>query len=455
MPEVVGVTFRSAGKVYYFSTNGLDLKVGDMVIVETVRGTEIARISLGVKEILDSEIAGDLRSVLRLAQKDDLISKYQKRLLSYRALKICKRKIRHHNLDMKLVDVEYALDGSKIVFYFSADGRVDFRNLVRELAGIFKKRIELHQIGVRDEAKILGGIGPCGRAVCCNVFMPEFAPVSIKMAKEQNLSLNPERISGSCGRFMCCLKHEYEVYHEALKIYPTPGSIVGTPDGEAKVVEQYIAKGALLVENQNKGRFEVKIDDVLRTPAKTGEGGRDNKEADRNRNLEKPPANQGTNLPSEPRNTSAAEQKNEQQDGRFDRSAEREHPAKQGQKRGQRQGNRNAQDQQQRNNEERGVNQNAGKNRPPQRRHEPPKGDVPVRTQQPADAKNVNQPSAEDTPKSRNNRNRRRHHRNRPQGQNQPQRNANEAEPRNTSTVQAAKPRHQAVAPDKNQGGEK
>lgn len=260
--EVAGITFRRAGKVYYFSAGSLELNVGDTVVVETVRGVELARVVFPKKNISENEIQGELRHILRLATQQDLIEKYKNRLLSYRALKICKRKIRLHELEMKLVDVEYSIDGSKIIFYFSADGRIDFRNLVKELAAIFKKRIELHQIGVRDEAKILGGIGPCGRAVCCNVFMPDFAPVSIKMAKEQNLSLNPERISGACGRFMCCLKHEYEVYHEASKKYPSIGSIVQTPDGSAKVVDQYIAKGALLVENQVKGRFEVKFKDI-------------------------------------------------------------------------------------------------------------------------------------------------------------------------------------------------
>ena len=260
--KVAGIAFRKAGKIYYFSVNSLELNVGDTVVVETIRGTELAYVVFPNKEIEEHEIQGELRPVIRLATKQDLIEKYKNRLLSYRALKVCKRKIRLHELEMKLVDVEYSVDGSKIVFYFSADGRIDFRNLVRELAGIFKKRIELHQIGVRDEAKILGGLGPCGRAVCCNIFMPDFAPVSIKMAKEQNLSLNPERISGACGRFMCCLKHEYEVYHEASKKYPSVGSIVNTPNGNAKVVEQYIAKGALLVENQTKGRFEVKFKDI-------------------------------------------------------------------------------------------------------------------------------------------------------------------------------------------------
>ncbi len=266
MTSAVGVVFRNSGKLYHFGVGDLEIKIGDNVIVETVRGSEIARVVTPVKELHESEIMGELKPIVRLATPDDLIVKYRNRLLSYRALKICKKKVRHHNLDMKLVDVEYSLDGSKIVFYFSAEGRIDFRNLVRELAAIFKRRIELHQIGVRDEAKILGGIGPCGRAVCCNSFMPEFAPVSIKMAKEQNLSLNPERISGSCGRFMCCLKHEHDIYQAALKTYPPLNSMILTPYGEAKVIEHYIAKGALLLENQSKGRFELKITEINKSP---------------------------------------------------------------------------------------------------------------------------------------------------------------------------------------------
>lgn len=260
MPLVVGVLFRNSGKIYHFDPNDLELKIGDKVIVETTRGSEIAKIVTDKIEISEEELQGELKPIVRLASSDDIIIKYNNRLQSYRALRICKKKIRQHGLDMKLVDVEFALDSSKIIFYFSAEGRIDFRNLVRELAMIFKKRIELHQIGVRDEAKILGGIGPCGRHVCCNSFMGDFAPVSIKMAKEQNLSLNPERISGTCGRFMCCLKYEHDVYTTALKRYPPIGSIVPTKFGDARVIEYCIAKSSILVEHPTQGVFELPID---------------------------------------------------------------------------------------------------------------------------------------------------------------------------------------------------
>lgn len=278
MPEVVGVAFRRAGKPYYFDRNSLDLKPEDLVIVETVRGTELGRVVVGLKHIEESEITGELKKVLRIAGEKDLESHYENRLVAAEALRICRKKIREHALAMKLVDVEYTLDGSKIVFYFSADGRVDFRNLVRELAVIFKRRIELHQIGVRDEAKIIGGLGPCGRPVCCASFMPEFAPVSIKMAKEQNISLNPERISGACGRFMCCLKYEYDVYHESLKRYPPIGSTVMLAEGEAVVVEHSVPKDMIIAELPSKVRVSVPFRELAggepAAPAQTKDAGR-------------------------------------------------------------------------------------------------------------------------------------------------------------------------------------
>lgn len=259
MIDVVGVSFRRAGKIYYFDPDGVEYSKGTYVIVETIRGVEIGRISMELKKIDDPEGDTEIKKILRPANREDLLIRYRNKLRAHRALKICKRKIKEYELAMKLVEVEYAHDESKIIFYFSADGRIDFRNLVRELAAIFKKRIELHQIGVRDEAKILGAIGLCGRPVCCSLFMPEFVPVSIKMAKEQSLSLNPERISGVCGRFMCCLKHEYDVYHEALKTFPAVGSFIDTPQGKLRVIEQCIAKDSVIVETLEQERLEVKM----------------------------------------------------------------------------------------------------------------------------------------------------------------------------------------------------
>ncbi|MBR0519477.1 stage 0 sporulation family protein [bacterium] len=260
MAKVVGVAFRKSGRVYYFDPDIYKLSEGDRVVVETIRGLEIGKIIFTEREInLIPNLEPELKKIVRPATNEDLISLYQKRIMSKRALKICKNKIKEYNLEMKLVDVEYAFDDSKIIFYFSADGRIDFRNLVKELAVIFKKRIELHQIGVRDEAKILGAVGLCGRPVCCSLFMPEFVPVSIKMAKEQNLSLNPERISGVCGRFMCCLKHEHDVYHEGLDTYPPIGSFVNTDKGKLKVLEQCISKDSVICETLEQERIEIPL----------------------------------------------------------------------------------------------------------------------------------------------------------------------------------------------------
>ena len=259
MAKVVGVSFRKSGRVYYFDPDVYTLSEGDRVIVETIRGLEMGKVIFTDREINIDFMEEGLKKVVRPATNEDLISLYQKKIMSRRALKICKNKIKEYNLEMKLIDVEYAFDDSKIIFYFSADGRIDFRNLVKELAVIFKKRIELHQIGVRDEAKILGAVGLCGRPVCCSVFMPEFVPVSIKMAKEQSLSLNPERISGVCGRFMCCLKHEYDVYHEGLDTYPPVGSFVNTDKGKLKVVEQCIAKDSVICETLEQERIEIPL----------------------------------------------------------------------------------------------------------------------------------------------------------------------------------------------------
>ena len=231
MTKIVGIRFRNVGKIYYFDPKNYKMQIGDHVIVETARGVEFGRVVLGPKEVGEDEVVHPLKEVLRVATQADEDRERQNRLKERDAFKICQKKIREHGLDMKLFDAEYTFDNNKVLFYFTADGRIDFRQLVKDLAAIFKTRIELRQIGVRDETKILGGIGICGRQLCCHTYLSEFAPVSIKMAKEQNLSLNQTKISGVCGRLMCCLKNEQETYEELNKNLPNTGDIVTLPDG--------------------------------------------------------------------------------------------------------------------------------------------------------------------------------------------------------------------------------
>ena len=231
MTKVVGIRFRNVGKIYYFNPKEYKMKIGDHVIVETARGIEFGRVVLGPKEVGEDEVIHPLKEVLRVATSEDEEREKQNRQKEKEAFKICQKKIRDHGLEMKLIDAEYTFDNNKVLFYFTADGRIDFRQLVKDLAAIFKTRIELRQIGVRDETKILGGIGICGRCLCCHTYLSEFAPVSIKMAKEQNLSLNQTKISGVCGRLMCCLKNEQETYEELNKKLPGTGDMVTLPDG--------------------------------------------------------------------------------------------------------------------------------------------------------------------------------------------------------------------------------
>lgn len=231
MTKVVGVRFRNVGKIYYFDPKEYVVKEGDHVIVETARGVEYGKVVLTPRNIKEEDVVHPLKEVLRVAIKEDEEREQQNRIKEKEAFKICQKKIREHELDMKLIDAEYTFDNNKVLFYFTADGRIDFRQLVKDLAAIFKTRIELRQIGVRDETKILGGIGICGRCLCCHTYLSEFAPVSIKMAKEQNLSLNQTKISGVCGRLMCCLKNEQETYEELNKKLPGLGDTVTTPDG--------------------------------------------------------------------------------------------------------------------------------------------------------------------------------------------------------------------------------
>ncbi|PIC66264.1 stage 0 sporulation protein [Sporosarcina sp. P21c] len=236
MFKVIGVRFKKAGKLYYFDSLDMPIEIGDYVIVETARGVEYGKVASRSNEIDDEDVVLPLKKIIRLADDGDRERVKENEQEANEAFDVCAEKIIEHQLDMRLVDVEYTFDRNKIVFYFTAEGRVDFRNLVKDLAAIFRTRIELRQIGVRDEAKMLGGIGPCGRMLCCSTFLGDFEPVSIKMAKDQNLSLNPSKISGLCGRLMCCLKYENDEYEEAKALMPDLGKQVVTQDGVGKVV---------------------------------------------------------------------------------------------------------------------------------------------------------------------------------------------------------------------------
>lgn len=247
MSEVVGVRFKEVGKIYYFDPAGIELRNGDRVIVETVRGVECGEIAMGNKEINDEEITKPLKPIMRLATREDLKIVERNKEKEKNAFNICLKKIEAHGLEMKLVGVDYTFDSSKVVFYFTSDGRVDFRELVKDLASVFRIRIELRQIGVRDESKMKGGLGICGRPFCCNSFLGDFQPVSIKMAKEQGLSLNPTKISGTCGRLMCCLKYEQDAYEHLLRVTPKVGAIVETNMGKGTVVDADMLKGMLKV----------------------------------------------------------------------------------------------------------------------------------------------------------------------------------------------------------------
>lgn len=247
MAEVVGVRFKEVGKVYYFDPNGIQCKNGETVVVETSRGIECGEIAMENRQMDDVQIVNPLKPIIRKTTPDDIKIVQENKVKEKEAFKICDQKIKKHNIEMKLIDVEYTFDGGKILFYFTADGRVDFRELVKDLASVFRTRIELRQIGVRDESKMIGGLGICGRPFCCNTFLGEFQPVSIKMAKEQGLSLNPVKISGTCGRLMCCLKYEQESYEYLLKVTPKNGAIVETGEGKGVVIDSNIITGTLKI----------------------------------------------------------------------------------------------------------------------------------------------------------------------------------------------------------------
>jgi len=242
LTKVVGVRFKEAGKIYYFAPLDYNINSGDFLIVETVRGIEFGQCITGIKYVNDNDIVSPLKNVIRIATSEDLKINRENKIKEKQAFAICLEKIKNHNLQMKLSDVEYIFDCNKVIFYFTAGGRIDFRDLVKDLASIFKIRIELRQIGVRDESKMIGGIGVCGRTLCCSCFLKEFAPVSIKMAKEQNLSLNTSKISGVCGRFMCCLNYEQRTYEEIRTKLPSINSEVKTPLGRGIVVQNSVVK---------------------------------------------------------------------------------------------------------------------------------------------------------------------------------------------------------------------
>ncbi|MFD1362603.1 PSP1 domain-containing protein [Lentibacillus salinarum] len=264
MIDVLGVRFKKAGKIYYFDPGNHNIEVDDYAVVETVRGIEFGKVVLTNRQVDEEDVVLPLKKVIRVADQQDKRTVVENKELADNALESCSQKIREHDLDMNLVDVEYTFDRNKIIFYFTADGRVDFRNLVKDLAAAFKTRIELRQIGVRDEAKMLGGIGPCGRLLCCSTFLGDFEPVSIKMAKDQNLSLNPAKISGLCGRLMCCLKYENDDYETAKRELPDMGENVRTPYGEGKVVGLNILERVIHIEIPEKDRvIEYTLDEMI------------------------------------------------------------------------------------------------------------------------------------------------------------------------------------------------
>ena len=277
MIKVIGVRFRNAGKIYYFDPAGREIHTGDHVIVETARGIEYGYVVLGSREVPDDKVVQPLKSVIRMATREDEDVELKNHDKEREAFRICKEKIRKHGLQMKLIDAEYTFDNNKVLFYFTADGRIDFRELVKDLASVFKTRIELRQVGVRDETKIVGGIGICGRPLCCHSYLSEFIPVSIKMAKEQNLSLNPTKISGVCGRLMCCLKNEEETYEELNSKLPNVGDYVTTDDGlkgevhSVSVLRQLVK--VIVITKDEKEIREYRVDQLKFKPRRRKDKG--------------------------------------------------------------------------------------------------------------------------------------------------------------------------------------
>jgi cell fate regulator YaaT (PSP1 superfamily) len=262
MPRVVGVSFRKVGKIYYFDPGELELKEGDLVIAETARGIEFGSIMIEPKEVQEEELVAPLKKVLRVANGQDLEREAHSREKEANAFEICQKKIAEHNLPMKLLDAEYTFDGSQVTFSFSAEARVDFRELVKDLASALKSKVQLHQIGVRDEAKIIGGYGTCGRSLCCSTFLSSFDPVSMKMAKDQSLFLNPTKFSGVCGKLMCCLRYEHDFYKDSKERYPSVGAIIPTPKGNGRVVDVNVVSGKLMLELEGEVTMEFHMNEL-------------------------------------------------------------------------------------------------------------------------------------------------------------------------------------------------
>lgn len=363
MEKVVGVRFRNVGKIYYFNPKNYKVKVGDHVIVETARGVEYGRVVLEPRSVKEDEVVHPLKEVLRVATKEDEDHEAENRQKEKEAFKICKKKIREHGLDMKLIDAEYTFDNNKVLFYFTADGRIDFRQLVKDLASVFKTRIELRQIGVRDETKILGGIGICGRTLCCHTYLSEFAPVSIKMAKEQNLSLNPTKISGVCGRLMCCLKNEEDTYEELNRKLPGVGDYVQTADGlhgevqNVNVLRQLVK---VLVEVGDEKELKEYEADTLQFKRRRGKKGGQELSKEEQKELEKLEEIEEKEE-AEERAEKRAEQRPERQDRREQR-ADSENRGDNRRRDGRRDDNRR--------NNNRGENQNRNDNRGENRNNE-------------------------------------------------------------------------------------
>ncbi len=285
MAEIIGVRFKSVGKIYYFSPDGAKIDAGEKVIVETSRGVECGEVVLANKKISDDELTAPLKNIIRIATKKDLDKIEQNKKNEIEAFKICEEKIAKHGLNMNLVDVECTFDNNKLLFYFTSENRVDFRELVKDLASVFRTRIELRQIGVRDEAKMLGGLGICGRPFCCKSFLGDFEPVSIKMAKDQSLSLNPAKISGTCGRLMCCLKYEQDGYEELIKGLPKIGAFVETPDGKGNVVDINKLTGKIRVKKSDTEAINTYTKENIKV-IKDGASNVDNEDSNELKELE-------------------------------------------------------------------------------------------------------------------------------------------------------------------------
>ncbi len=364
MKEVIGVRFKANGKVYYFDPGDFYIPAGTDVIVDTARGLEYGKCVMGRKEVEDEKILAGLKPVLRVATPEDTESLAKNKEKSAKAYKTCNEKIREHNLDMKLISAEYTFDGSKVLFYFTADGRVDFRELVRDLASVFKTRIELRQIGVRDEAKVLGGLGVCGRDLCCYSYLPEFIPVSIKMAKEQNLSLNQPKISGVCGRLMCCLKYEQETYEYLNARMPSVGDIVANKEGVTGKVDmvnvmRQTVRVIITDEEDNKIAEEFSVEDLTIRSSKK------NRNLENDSNLNASGSERGQN-----NNQKQNNQNNQNQNNQNQNKGQNQGRSQNNQSQGRNQGQNNNQNNNQSNNQNQGRNQNNNQNNQKQGRNQ-------------------------------------------------------------------------------------